>query len=88
MGCIGADAGSLDVLPGCDPVGDFVRLERSAASMRLEDGEHRIIALDDLIAVKEHVARPKDIIVAVQLKAIRARMRHSEPSDDPGEGES
>jgi predicted nucleotidyltransferase len=82
---IETDLGRLDVLPGCEPVGDFARLRGRAASIRLDDGEHYIIALDDLIAVKEHVARPKDMIVALQLKAIRARMRHSEASSNDTE---
>jgi hypothetical protein len=43
--------------------------------MLLQDGHHFVISLDDLIAVKEHVGRPKDLMVAAQLKAIRARLR-------------
>lgn len=44
--------------------------------MDLGGHEHDVIALDDPIAVKEHVARPKDLVVAAQLCAVRARMRH------------
>jgi len=73
---IDTDLGRLDVLPGCEPVGDYARLASSAKSIALEEGLHRIIALDDLIAVKEHIGRPKDLLVAAQLRAIRARMRH------------
>jgi hypothetical protein len=57
--------------------------------MQLDDGEHLIIALDDLIAVKDHVGRPKDVLVAAQLRAVRARMRHAPPEHDddgPAEG--
>jgi hypothetical protein len=32
----------------------------------------RIIGLDDLIAIEDRVARPKDVPVAAQLRAIRA----------------
>ena len=86
---IDTDLGRLDVLPGCEPVGDYVRLRSRAVAMPLDDGRHLIIALDDLIAVKDHVGRPKDVLVGAQLKAIRARMQHSargpdeEPPDEP-----
>lgn len=73
---IDTDLGRLDVLPGCEPIGDYARLASHAKSVSLDDGRHQIIALDDLIAVKEHVGRPKDLLVAAQLRAIRARMRH------------
>lgn len=73
------DLGRLDVLPECAPVGGYDRLRGCAATMRLEDGAHAIIGLDDLIAVKEHVNRPKDRIVAAQLRAVRARLRHDGP---------
>jgi hypothetical protein len=43
--------------------------------MDLGGHEHDVIDLDDLIAVKEHVARPKDLIVAAQLRGIRALAR-------------
>jgi len=68
--------GRIDVLPACEPVGDFARLRAHAETMVLDTGEHAVIALDDLIAVKEHVARPKDLIVAAQLKAVRSRLEH------------
>ena len=84
MGVLAADLGRLDVLPGSEPVGDYARLRSRAASMQLDDGEHPIIALDDLIAVNEHVGRPKDVLVAAQLRAVRARMRHSSSADDDG----
>ena len=73
---ITTDLGRLDVLPQCQPVGDHARLRAAASTMTFDDGEHAVIGLDDLIAVKEHVARPKDVIVASQLRAIRARLRH------------
>lgn len=70
------DLGRLDVLPGCDPVGDYERLRSGSVPVQIDGADHRIIALDDLIAIKEHLARPKDLVVATQLRAIRARMLH------------
>jgi hypothetical protein len=75
---IDTNLGRLDVLPECQPVGDYARLRSESRSMRLDDGDHAIIALDDLIAVKEPVDRPKDRIVAAQLKAVRARLEHGD----------
>ena len=37
----------------------------------IDDREVRVIALDDLLRVKEHVRRPKDLEVAAELRAIR-----------------
>ena len=76
---ISTDLGRLDVLPECAPVGAFERLRDGAVAMQLDEGEHLVIGLDDLIAVKEHVRRDKDLIVAAQLRAIRARLRHPDP---------
>lgn len=70
------DLGRVDFLPAVDPAGDYEALLARRVRMDLGGHEHDVIALDDLIAVKEHVARPKDLIVAAQLRAIRARMRH------------
>ena len=68
--------GRIDVHSRCEPIGDHARLHAHAASMQLDDGAHLVIALNDLITVKEHLGRPKDLLVAAQLKAIRARLRH------------
>jgi hypothetical protein len=34
---------------------------------------YRVVSLDDLLAVKEHVGRPKDKLVAIEMRAIRER---------------
>jgi len=36
--------------------------------------EHELVDIDDLIAIKAHVGRPKDLVTAVQLRAIRSRL--------------
>lgn len=37
--------------------------------------ECRVLSLDDLIAVKHHVGRPKDKAVEIELRAIRERLK-------------
>lgn len=64
--------GRLDVLRDVPPLGTFGSFQARSKPVRLFGRELRLISLDDLIAVKEHVARPKDLVVAAQLRAIRA----------------
>lgn len=71
------DLGRLDVLRDVPPLGRYADFAPRAVTVRAFERDHRVIALDDLIAIKEHVARPKDLIVAAQLKAIRAAARGS-----------
>jgi hypothetical protein len=62
------DLGRLDVLNEMAPVGvhaDVRSVERS-----IEGTTVRILACDQLIAVKRHVARPKDLLVAEELQAL------------------
>ncbi len=66
------DLGRLDVLRDVPPLGRYADFATRAVTVQAFGIPQRIIGLDDLIAVKEHVARPKDLIVAAQLKAIRA----------------
>ncbi len=73
---VATDLGRVDFLPAVEPIGDYEALLANRVRMDLGGHEHDVIGLDDLIAVKEHVARPKDLIVAAQLRAVRARMRH------------
>lgn len=68
------DLGRIDVLREAQPVGDYERLHARAGSFTFEGHVHELCDIDDLIAIKEHVARPKDLIVAAQLRAIRTRL--------------
>ena len=65
------DLGHIDALRTCEPIGDYDRIHARAQTMELAGRSHEIIDIDDLIAIKEHVARPKDLITATQLRAIR-----------------
>lgn len=65
---LASDLGRLDVLRDMEPVGRFADCESVA---RTVDGmELRVLTRSQLIAVKRHVARPKDLMVAEELTAL------------------
>lgn len=66
--------GRLDVLGEVQPIGQYEIVASRAVSVTLLGYECRVMALDDLIAVKAHVARPKDKLVEQELRAIRAAL--------------
>ncbi len=67
---IDTDIGRLDVLGTVEPVGGFDALETVEMEL-VEDRKVRVLALDQLIAVKAYLRRPKDKIVEAELRAIR-----------------
>lgn len=63
-----SDLGRLDVLRDMEPVGRFADCE---SVIRTVDGMGlRVLSRSQLIAVKRHVARPKDLMVAEELVAL------------------
>lgn len=69
------DLGTLDLLGRITGVGDYARVARDAVEVQLFGRRVRAISLDDLIAAKEALGRDKDRIAAVELRAIRERLR-------------
>ena len=67
--------GRIDLLGSLPPVGDFARVASCAVEVMLGDICCRLVALDDLIEVKAFVARPKDKLVEIELRAVRDRLR-------------
>lgn len=69
---LATDLGRLDVLGSLPPLEDTDAV--IARSVRMDVGgiEIRVVSLDDLIAVKSAMKRPKDQHVAVELRAIAA----------------
>lgn len=63
--------GALDVLTVMKGVGELARIRQNASEVEIMGVQCRLISLDDLIVVKESVARPKDLLAATELKAIR-----------------
>jgi hypothetical protein len=72
------DWGRLDVLREVTPLGTF----SSLTTIEVDVGPCRckVLALDDLITVKQSLTRPQDAEVALQLVAIR------DGSDEPESG--
>jgi hypothetical protein len=70
------DSGRLDILGEVPPVGRYAEVAATATPTPMFGASCKVIALDDLIRIKETVARPKDLLVAAELKAIRDRLRN------------
>jgi predicted nucleotidyltransferase len=68
--------GIVDVLTAVPPVGDFAEVARRADRLEVYGRSCRVIAIDDLIAVKALVGRPKDRVVEAELRAIRERLKN------------
>ncbi|HVE84059.1 MAG TPA: hypothetical protein VND93_14480, partial [Myxococcales bacterium] len=62
------DLGRLDILGSVPPVGTFEEVAQRAEVMTVLGQPVRVIALDDLIAVKAAVGRPKDRHVEHELR--------------------
>jgi len=67
------NAGVLDILKEVSSVGDFSRIKEKAITVKLFGYSCKVISLDDLIAAKEKMKRPKDLLVLDELKAVRQR---------------
>jgi predicted nucleotidyltransferase len=65
------DIADLDLLGYVEPVGDYEGLAVRAETVRVGEVDLKCIALDDLIAVKQHIGRPKDRESLMQLLAIK-----------------
>lgn len=75
---IETDLGRLDILTHVEPIGtiddvDVIELEL------LEGRSFRVLTLDQLIEVKESLGRPKDRIVAQELRKLRSLLRPQDP---------
>lgn len=66
-----SDLGDLDLLGEVEPLGAFEAVDAHAETIDLDGLSVRVISLDDLIRVKEHIRRPKDQASLYQLLAIR-----------------
>lgn len=69
------DLGRIDFLGEVPPLGDIDVVAKGSSLFMIDDHQVRVIALDDLVRVKEHIRRPKDLEVAAELRAIRDAMK-------------
>lgn len=69
--------GRIDFI-GETPVGTWAELSDRALRLDLAGFEVKVSSLDDLIAMKEALGRPKDLIALVELRAVRERLARPE----------
>ena len=75
------DLGQIDCLGSLPEIGDFEFVRAHSISMKLSFGEYRFLDCPTLIRAKEIVGRPKDLLVAAQLRALLDA--NSLPPQDP-----
>jgi predicted nucleotidyltransferase len=68
--------GPLDLLGWVEPLGTYDDVVTRVETMSVGGLALQVLSLDDLIAIKRHIGRPKDKAVLVQLEAIQ-RLRES-----------
>ena len=69
--------GDLDLLGYIEPIGGFEELEEHAETIRIGAIDLKIIGLEDLIRIKEHLGRAKDRDSLLHLQAVK-RLRDSQ----------
>ncbi len=65
------DAGDLDLIGHVEPIGGYEEVLQCAETIRLDASEIKILSLDALIRIKEHIQRPRDHESLMRLQAIR-----------------
>jgi predicted nucleotidyltransferase len=65
------DYGPLDLLGWVEPLGTYEELAPRAERIAAGPVNLLTISLDDLIAVKKHIGRPKDQVALLQLEALK-----------------
>jgi len=70
----------LDLLGWVEPFGEYNTLLTSSKIMRVGDMDLRVIGLDDLIKIKQHINRSKDRESLMQLLAIKRIQVENEKS--------
>jgi predicted nucleotidyltransferase len=76
---------ALDLLGWVEPLGDYDALAKKARTVRVGDLDLCVIDLDDLIAIKQYISRPKDRESLLQLLAIR-RIKQERDAGPRGDG--
>ncbi len=69
------DLGVLDVLSETQPAGNFQQLKSRAVELAIYGHKCKIIAIEDLIKIKEAMKRPKDLQAAEELRVIAKLVR-------------
>ncbi|MBN2318247.1 MAG: nucleotidyltransferase [Acidobacteria bacterium] len=69
------DFGQLDILSEITGIGEYAEVEKHIIRVDLEDIECLVLDLDMCITAKKAMNTPKDRQVAIELEAIRERLR-------------
>ena len=70
---VSSNLGVLDLLGEITGVGGYDVLVKGALEVQLDGFAVRVMSLDDLLASKRAMARPKDLRMAIELELIRSR---------------
>jgi len=77
------DYGPLDLLGWVEPFGTYENLLPHASVIPVGEVKLLTIGLDDLIAVKRHIGRPKDKVALAQLELIRQVRGQADSGEKP-----
>jgi len=69
------DLGVLDIMSSLPPIGDFELIKSRSISIDLYGKKCCVISLEDLIAIKEVMKRPKDLQAVQELKLIQEKLK-------------
>lgn len=72
----------LDLLGWVPPIGDYDKLLQSAESYEYKGKTLKVIGLDDLIRIKEHLGRAKDRESLLYLRAIKQAREKDSASEN------
>ena len=78
--------GDLDLLGSLGPGIDYASIAVDALDVDLGAARIKLISLDRLIAVKEKLARPKDQLMLLQLRAVKAERARMLATHEPAAG--
>jgi len=65
------DLGSLDIVTHIEGIGDYYDLLQNSEEIEIYGGRCRLISIDDLIKSKKALGRHRDLVVVMELEAIR-----------------
>jgi hypothetical protein len=71
---IHTNIGDLDCLGEVAGLGSYEKVLEVSVLVEFPFGNCRVLSLDGLIKAKESLARPKDLLVATELRAIREKL--------------
>lgn len=68
------DLGIVDLISQITGVGNFEKISQNAQTIQVFGRTCKVISIEDLISAKEALGRPKDIMMANELRVIREKI--------------